>query len=119
MRTEAIDFREFVNNDWRPFSLSEVRRKGLRLYQVGSGIFLVLAPQVASAQAEKSEATFNEVFLTALNILDWICVGCLMFTGVSWMMGNRTGAIERLLLTCSGYLLARHSVEIKDWLKGL
>jgi hypothetical protein len=113
VKMETINFSEFMSGQWR----SERWYKDFKMVSVGSGMFLVLAPQVISAQSK--ESTFNTLFTKVIHGVDWLCVGVFIFSGVSWMFGNRTKAIELAIGGAGGYLIARHSVEIKDFLKSI
>lgn len=46
-------------------------------------------------------------------IVDKIMTGVIIFSGLCWMFGNRTKAIEILLGAGVGYVIARHHEEIK------
>lgn len=62
---------------------------------------------------------FGDVIAVALNISDYLCIGVLIFAGASWMLGNRTKAMEHILGACSGYMIVRNAVNIQHWLRGL
>lgn len=91
--------------------------KGLKMVAIGSGMFLILAPQVAHAQSK--EKSFSDLFKAGMDIVDWLVVGVFVFAGTSWMFGNRTKAIELLIGGAAGYLIARHSIQMRDFLKGI
>lgn len=111
-RTETIDFRSFVRNEYKEFDMTT-----FKIVSLGASIFAVMIPR--TAMAATADATFGRVWPTVLNIVDWICVGVFVFAGVSWMFGHRTKALELILGGAAGYILARHAVDIKDWLKTL
>jgi hypothetical protein len=54
-----------------------------------------------------------------MNIVDWLVVGVFVFSGVSWMFGHRSKALELLIGGAAGYILARHAIDIRDFLKTL
>ncbi|MBU9711034.1 hypothetical protein [Evansella tamaricis] len=121
-RTTTMSISEFMNRDVRRALPSEMKnRKDLKFMSVAGGIWLVLAPQVAGAQAIEEDGTmsFDRVVKDFFRIVDWLLVGVIVFAGASWMFGNRTKAIEMLIGGSSGYLIARHSLQIKDWLADL
>ncbi len=111
-RTETIDFRSFVRNDYKDFDLTT-----FKIVSLGGSIFAVMIPR--TAMAATADATFGRIWPTVLNIVDWICVGVFVFAGVSWMFGHRSKALELIIGGAAGYILARHAVDIKDWLKTL
>lgn len=111
-RTETIDFRSFVRNDYKQFDMTT-----LKIVSLGGSIFAVMIPR--TAMAATADATFGRIWPTVLNIVDWICVGVFVFAGVAWMFGHRSKALELIIGGAAGYILARHAVDIKDWLKTL
>jgi hypothetical protein len=54
-----------------------------------------------------------------MNIVDWIVVGVFVFGGVAWMFGHRPKALELIIGGSAGYILARHAIDIRDFLKKL
>lgn len=112
-KVQTINFRSFVRNE------NEVKpvSKPTKIAILGAGTYASLIPQVTFAAT--SEATFTTVWSTVMSIVDWIAVGVFTFAGVSWMLGHRGAAIERLIGGAAGYLLARHAIDIRDWLRGI
>jgi hypothetical protein len=106
---QTIDFRQFVRNEYK-----NVRLDDLKVVTIGTNMALVLAPKTALAA---SETTFGNLFGAVMNIVDWIVVGVMVFSGVAWMFGHRTKALEMLIGGCIGYIIARHAVDIRDFLK--
>lgn len=111
-RTEAIDFRSFVRNEKKETDITT-----FKVVSMGASMFAVMIPRTAFAAAASSGT--GNIWPMVLNCLDWICVGVIVFAGVSWMFGHRTKAIELLIGGALGYVLARHAIDIKDWLKGI
>ena len=62
---------------------------------------------------------FNEVLKAVLGMADYLCIGSVIFSGATWMLGNRTKAIEHLIGGSTGYLIIRHAKDIQEFLKGL
>ncbi|MGM0836062.1 MAG: glycosyltransferase [Bacillota bacterium] len=81
----------------------------------GFGLFAAMAPTIAHAQTQ--DDTFMGVWNAMMGIVDWLCVGVIVFAGTSWMFGHRTNAIQLMIGACAGYLLARHAIDIRDFLK--
>ena len=102
-----------------PTPLTE-RIEGANVYKfiaLGGKLFAVMAPrQVFAATAD---ATFGNVWTAVMNTVDWIVVGVFIFSGVSWMFGHRTKALELLIGGAAGYILARHAIDIRNFLKAL
>lgn len=110
-KTQTIEFKSFIRNE-RRFDLTTVK-----IVSLGGSMAAVMIPRTVLAAS--ANATFNNIWPTVLNIVDWICVGVFVFAGVSWMFGHRTKALELIIGGAAGYILARHAIDIKDWLKGL
>jgi len=73
---------------------------------------------VATTTAGTGNA-FSEVLKAVLGIADYLCIGIIIFSGATWMLGNRTKAIEHLIGGSTGYLIIRHAKDIQEFLKGL
>ncbi|MGC4378422.1 TrbC/VirB2 family protein [Fictibacillus sp. Mic-4] len=115
-KVETIDFRSFVKNEWR----SERKRDhAFKVVALGGGLFAVLAPKLAYAQATKADNSFSNIYSAIMNLADWICVGVLIFAGGMWMLGHRSKALEYAIGCCCGYLLCRHAIDIRDFLKSI
>jgi hypothetical protein len=110
-KTKTIDFRSFVKNE-KKHDLTT-----FKIVSLGAGVFAVMIPRTALAAT--ADATFGNVWSAVMNIVDWIVVGVFIFAGVSWMFGHRTKALELIIGGAAGYILARHAVDIRDFLKAL
>lgn len=117
-RKQVFSFNEFFSGSFRKHLPKNIKdTKGLKFVCVAGGVWVVLAPQVANAQTQKKD--FDSIVTDILNIVDWLLVGVIVFAGTSWMFGNRTKAMEYIIGGSMGYLVARHAIVIKDWLRGL
>jgi hypothetical protein len=112
-KVQTIDFRKFVRNEWR--SSNEIN--ALKIVALGGNLFAVLAPKTVLAAT--ADTTFGNVWSAVMNITDWIVVGVFIFAGISWMFGHRTKALELIIGGAVGYILARHAIDIRDFLKGI
>src|SRR5690606_42069966 len=113
MRTETIDFRSFIKNE----PVEKVTIPKMKIVRLSASIYAVLLPKTVFAAT--ADATFGNVLTAAMNIVDWLVVGVFIFSGVSWMFGHRTKALELIIGGAAGYILARHAVDIRDFLKAL
>jgi hypothetical protein len=115
MKTEVIPFKSFCNGTWNlktPQNWNDVK-----FVMVGAGSVLsVITPQIALAA---SGDTFNNLHVSIMNMFDAGIVLVFIFAGATWALGHRGKAIEICIGSCAGYLLARHSVDIRDFLKGI
>jgi len=89
-----------------------------KLAAIGGTAHTILMPTSVFA-ATAGQATFTEVLATVLGIADWLCVGIIIFAGTTWMFGNRTKAVEFITGGAIGYVIIRHAVDIRNWLKTL
>lgn len=122
----TLDRADFMRGKITKKETAEITRKltktdasALRFIMKGATMCLVLAPkQVLAATAD---ATFGNVWQAVMNIVDWVVVGVFIFAGVTWMMGpgQRSRAIEMIIGGASGYILARHAIDVRDFLKTL
>jgi hypothetical protein len=123
MRTQTLDFKRFVSNE--KFSTDELLKmledkKLTKIVSIGGGLMLLMVPKSALAAAKAStDQTFGDIWKAVMNVVDWIAVGVFVFSGVSWMLGHRPKAIELLIGGSAGYILARHAIDIRDFLKKL
>ena len=74
---------------------------------------LAATPIIASAD------TFSDIHSTVMSLFDGGVVLIIIFAGAAWALGHRSKAIELLIGVCCGYLLARHAIEIRDYLKSI
>jgi type IV secretory pathway VirB2 component (pilin) len=117
MKTQTIDFKSFVKNEW---TKERFENMGIKLIPYGAGS-LLFVPKSAFAQMQSASAenTFIELLKTAFEILDWGMVVVVIVSGLMWMFGHRTKGIELLLGGSIGYVIARHAVPIMEFLRGL
>lgn len=116
-RNETLDFKSFVNGEKVRKLKNNKAVKYVVYFSQATGLFMLVAPGVASAQSK--DDTFNDLWRAVMGIVDWLAVGVFVFAGTSWMFGHRTKAIELIIGGCCGYLLARHALEIVEFLKGI
>lgn len=114
-----------VTLDWNQFMNGEIVKKGEphkpnTIAKAVSIVHVLFLPRaVLAAAADGGSSTWGEIFETVLNISDWLCGGVIVFAGVTWMFNNRTKAIEHLLGGSIGYIIIRHALDIRDWLRTL
>lgn len=79
----------------------------------------VYAQTLSTAMTNVNDSSWIKIFNMVLNLADWLCVGVIIFAGVTWMFSNRTKAIEQLIGGCSGYLIIRHAKDIQEFLSNI
>ncbi|OIJ12638.1 hypothetical protein BKP37_12605 [Anaerobacillus alkalilacustris] len=79
-------------------------------------VVAVVAPEETLTDAE---TTFKDIYDAIMGIFDAGVVLVIIFAGAAWALGHRTKAIEIVIGVCCGYLLARHAIDIRDFLKSI
>lgn len=118
-KTETISFRSFMDQSYKKKTHKETNNKNVLkkvFTATGSSLILIL-PKVTFAAGVNG--TFGNVHSAIMNGFDAGVVLVIIFSGAAWALGHRTKAIEILIGACCGYVLARHSVDIRDFLKGI
>jgi len=80
-------------------------------------VLVVVVPKVAFAAGV--EGAFGNIHKAIMSGFDAGVVLVIIFAGAAWGLGHRTKAIEILIGVCCGYVLARHAVDIRDFLQGI
>lgn len=89
-------------------------RRFKNLYPSMVGLTTLTIPSIAFAN---SDDTFNRIWSSLMVGLDYMATLTIIFAAVSWMLGHRTKAIELLISIACGFVLARHAIDIVDFLK--
>lgn len=79
----------------------------------GATLTMLITPTIVFAD------TFGNIHKSVMNMFDSAVVLIITFSGALWMLGHRSRAIELLIGCCCGYLLARNSLAIRDFLKSI
>jgi hypothetical protein len=123
MRTQKINFKSFLSNE--KFSTDELLKmledkKLTKIVSISGGLMFLMVPKSALAATKATaDQTFGNLWEAVMNIVDWIVVGVFVFGGVAWMFGHRPKALELIIGGSAGYILARHAIDIRDFLKKL
>lgn len=113
MKTQVLDWNEFMNGNIVPLN-----HQSISVVKVGIGVYALMVPKAVFAAAT-GDGSFKEILDMLIHIADWLDIGVIMFSGATWMFGQRSKAIELLLGSSIGYLIIRHADEINHWLQGL
>jgi xanthine/uracil permease len=114
MRTQTIPFRSFMAKDYD--SESVVKTLAKVITATGPALIVIVPKGVLAAGVD---STFGNIHSSVMNIFDSGVVLVIIFAGAAWGLGHRTKAIEILIGVCCGYILARHAVDIRDFLKSI
>jgi hypothetical protein len=82
------------------------------VYMAGSSTAVSLLVPAAQVSAQVG---WEALIAKVLWIVEYLMDGVIIFSGVSWMFGNRTKAIELLLGSGVGYVIVRHHEDIKNF----
>lgn len=115
---ETIKFNDFMSGEWKkPKGFKkDIKAIGKVLTATG-GALIVILPK--SALAAGVDGAFGNIYKAIMSGFDAGVVLVIIFAGAAWALGHRTKAIEILIGVCCGYILARHAVDIRDFLKGI
>ncbi|WP_106494842.1 glycosyltransferase [Lentibacillus sp. Marseille-P4043] len=108
-KVQSINFNDFMKGDWK--------KPSIKRYAIGIGAVALLIPKTALAST--ADGMFGNVHEAIMNAFDAGVVLVIIFAGAAWGLGHRSKAIEILIGVCCGYILARHAVDIRDFLKGI
>lgn len=72
---------------------------------------LIFVPTFAHA------GLFDSLHGEFLKIADILALAVFSFSGVAWMFGHRSKGIEMLFGGLLGYIIVRHAVDIRDYVK--
>lgn len=118
-KIESMTIKEFMNRGKANITADDVVNFPVkkRTFIKTSLPFLLILPK--SALAAGIDSTFGNVHGAIMNAFDAGVVLVIIFAGAAWGLGNRTQAIEILIGVCCGYILARHAVDVRDFLRGI
>ena len=110
------DYTDFSNLGLKATETSNTLAKMTPALMSASASLLLLPVNVFASSADK---TFGNVHSAVMNMFDAGVVLVIIFAGAAWGLGHRSKAMEILIGVCAGYVLARHAVDIRDFLKNI
>lgn len=116
-KVETIKFDEFMRGDWKKSKIKSDMEVIAKVITASGAATTVILPKAVLAASANS--AFGNVHAAVLQGFDAGVVLVIMFAGASWGFGHRTKAIEILIGVSCGYILARHAIDIRDFLKGI
>jgi len=112
-----IEVLDVIEIDGKMYTVDKPDSKRFKkLYPAMVGTFAATFPTIAFANDGAAD-TFNRIWQSLMTGLDYAAACIIVFTGVAWMLGHRTKAIELLISVACGFVLARHALDIRDFLK--
>lgn len=115
MRKQKIETAQYIDGNY----VFEERRKGKYLFGSFGAALTTLMPSLVYADSGDVGKTFGNVHTAVLNAVDSGVVLVIIFAGASWMLGQRSRAIEILIGVACGYLIISHSINLRDFLKSI
>jgi hypothetical protein len=117
-KMETIKFNDFMNGEWKkPKGIKKDVQVIGEVLTASGGTLILLLPK--SVLAAGMDGAFGNIHGAIMKGFDAGVVLVIIFAGAAWGLGHRTKAIEILIGVCCGYILARHAVDIRDFLKGI
>lgn len=118
MKTQTVgSLKSFVDGSWKEKSVKNDKKKITQILTTSGTIAAVTIPKISMAATKDVNSTFDHIFSAIMNGFDAGVVLVIVFAGASWCLGHRSKAIEILIGVSCGYILARHAVDIRDFLK--
>lgn len=96
---------------------TKIRKYGSSKWFTGYISTLITTAPTNVFATDSNDGSFKNIYESVMNMFDWGVVLVIIFAGASWMLGHRSKGIEILIGAACGYLLARHAIDIRDWLK--
>lgn len=110
-----IEVLDVIEIDGKMYTIEKPKGKSFKhFYPILAGTVAATFPTMVLAA---DDDTFHRIWGTLMSGLDWAAALVIFFSGISWMLGHRTKAIELLIGVCCGFILARHAIDIRDMLK--
>ncbi len=113
-KTETIKFNDFVDGSYKKKRVKKDFETITKIITASGAILVMVSPKVAFA-ATSGMDLYGDI----MKLFDAGVVLVIVFAGAAWTLGHRTKAIEILIGACCGYIVARHAVDIRDFLKGI
>lgn len=117
-KTESMSIKEFMSGDFKRIKESDSSAKKVgKVVAAMTPALTLIAPRIVLGAS--MDGTFGNVHGAIMRAFDAGVVLVLIFAGASWGLNHRTKAIEIIIGVSCGYILARHAIDIRDFLKGI
>lgn len=115
-KIQTIPLRDFMDGSYKHKTKKNSKVIG-KVITATTGTFMIHVPKSVLAAGIGVNSTFGNVHGAIMNAFDAGVVLVIIFSGASWALGHRTKALEILIGVSCGYILARHAMDIRDFLK--
>lgn len=112
-KLETVKSYDFKTGEWK--KPGEKRKTIVNALAATAPALVFVLPKVAFAAGVNG--AFGNIHGAIMNGFDAGVVFIIIFAGGAWSLGHRGKALEILIGVCIGYMLARHAVDIRDFLK--
>lgn len=116
MKTQAIPFKSFMEGDWK--QKPKEGKTVIKVLVTSGTIAASTLPKIVFAN-DGMDGAFGNVHKAIMRGFDAGVVLVIIFAGAAWGLGHRSKAIEILIGVSCGYILARHAIDIRDFLRGI
>ncbi|QGF21742.1 hypothetical protein Sam112_gp40 [Bacillus phage vB_BcM_Sam112] len=114
-KQQVIKFKDFMDGSYNQSKKDRSIIQSVKCLTAAVPPVLMLIPKITLAATVSS--SFGNIHGVLMNGIDAGVVLVLLFGGCSWILGHRGKAIEVLMSVSCGYILCRHAVDIRDFLK--
>lgn len=114
-KVETVKSYDFKTGEWK--KPGEIKKSIGAALAFTTSAWVFVLPKVAFAAG--LNGAFGNLHGAIMNGFDAGVVIVIIFAGAAWGLGHRAKAIEILIGVCCGYILARHAVDIRDFLRGM
>jgi hypothetical protein len=114
-KAQSVSWRGFMDGSFKQKDAKSDREVIGKVLTASGAIALATLPKMVVAAG--MDGAFGNIYEAIMKGFDAGVVLVIIFAGASWGLGHRTKAIEILIGVCCGYVLARHAIDIRDFLK--
>ena len=115
MKKQTIKFSEFMDGSYKEKKKDKSVVQTVKCITGAVPPVLLLIPKISLAAGVNS--AFGNIHGAVMSGFDAGVVLVIIFAGASWALGHRGKAIETVIGAGCGYLIARHAIDIRDFLK--
>lgn len=108
-------------NEKHVIDAKKINPSDLRYMKLATALSIPISYNLltASIASAAGVGSFDKMHGAVLTVFDAGVVLVISFAGAAWALGHRSKAIEIFIGCCCGYLLVRHAIEIRDFLKSI
>jgi hypothetical protein len=117
-KVQTMSIKEFMSGDYKRIKKGDSSITAVtKTVAAITPALTLIGPKIVLGAT--MDGTFGNVYEAIMRAFDAGVVLVLIFAGASWGLNHRTKAIEIIIGVSCGYILARHAIDIRDFLKGI